>query len=101
MAQVVAIVGAGPIGLATAAAIQQRGMGVLQFDRGSIANTIDWFAPGTRFYSSAKNLELLDFPIAGQGDKPTREEYLAYLRAFVRFHGLNVQMQEEVVAIHG
>ena len=84
----VAIVGAGPMGLAAAAELKRRGIPLLHFDKGCIAKTTDWFPSGMRFYSSAKELEIADFPIASSGEKPTREEYLAYARAFVRFHDL-------------
>jgi thioredoxin reductase (NADPH) len=55
-----------------------------------------------RFNSSQENLELLGLPVrSAEGEKPTREDYLAYLRDFVRYHGLEVNSYEEVTAIRG
>lgn len=97
----VAIVGAGPMGLAIAAELQSRGISLLHFEKGCIARTIDWFPHGMRFYSSARCLELGGFPLTTDGEKPTREDYLAYLRAFVRHHRLVVRTYEAVVGIAG
>lgn len=97
----VAIVGAGPIGLATAAELKKRGLSVIQFDKGCIGKTVEWFPHGMRFYSSPKFLELLDFPLSHGGEKPTREEYLAYLRAFAQFHDLYVHTYETVTKVEG
>lgn len=95
----VAIVGAGPLGLATAAELQRRQLRIVQFEKNCLAHTIQWFPLGMRFYSSPQHLELLDFPLSTQGEKPTREEYLAYLRAFTRYHRLQVRTYESVTRI--
>ena len=98
----VGIVGAGPIGLATAAELLRRGRSVVIFDKGPIGRTIGWYPRGMRFNSSASNLELLEMPVpAADGDKPTREEYLAYLRGFVRYFGVEANTYEEVLRIAG
>src|SRR5262245_61940835 len=97
----VAIVGAGPLGLATAAELRRRSISVIEFDKGCVANTVNWFPRGMKFYSSPEFLELLNLPLSCTQDKPTREEYLAYLRGFVRYHGLQVRADEPVVAIYG
>jgi len=98
----VGIVGAGPIGLATAAELLRRGRSVVIFDKGPIGRTIGWYPRGMRFNSSAGNLELLGMPVpAADGDKPTREEYLAYLRGFVRYFGVVANTYEEVVRVEG
>jgi thioredoxin reductase (NADPH) len=96
----VAIVGAGPIGLEMAVALKRAGLSVLQFDAGQIGQTISWYAPGTRFFSSTERIAIAGVPIptAGQ-EKPTREEYLAYLRGIVVQFGLRVNTYESVEAI--
>lgn len=97
----VAVIGAGPMGLAAAAELNRRGLATVVFEKGCLANSIDWFPLGMRFYSSAKNLELLGFPIPTSGEKPTREDYLAYLRGFVRYHRIDVRTYENVEQITG
>lgn len=98
----VAIIGAGPIGLACAAELQRGGRRVLNFDKGPIGRTIAWFPRGMRFNSSQENLELLGLPLRStEGEKPTREDYLAYLLDFVRYHSLNVNTYEEVLSVEG
>lgn len=98
----VAIIGAGPIGLACAAELKRRGRNALIFDKGNIGRTISWFPRGMRFNSSQENLELLGLPLRStEGEKPTREDYLAYLRDFVRHYGLDVHTYEEVLSVEG
>lgn len=98
----VAIIGAGPIGLAVGAELKRRGRRVLILEKGPIGRTIHWYPRGMRFNSSAANLELLRLPVPStDGEKPTREEYLAYLRDFVRYHELSVRTYEEVLSISG
>lgn len=79
------VIGAGPIGLETAAGLQAGGHTVLVLDEGPIGSTIaTLFPPTTRFFSSPDRLEIAGIacPTVAQ-EKATREEYLAYLRGVV------------------
>jgi thioredoxin reductase (NADPH) len=95
-----AIVGAGPIGLEVAVGLKRAGIDYLHFDGRQIGYTISWFAPQTRFFSSAKRISIAGVPlqVADQG-KASREEYLAYLRSVVQQFDLKVQTYEPIVAI--
>ncbi len=93
----VAIVGAGPIGLELAVALKQAGVDYVQIDAGQIGTTITWYPPEMLFHSSADRLALAGVPLqVPDQQKPTREEYLAYLRAIVQQFGLQVRTFERV-----
>lgn len=88
----VLVIGAGPIGLETAAKLQAEGLSVLTIDAGAIGSTIEQtFPPDTRFFTSPERLVLdgFDIPSTSQ-EKVTGEAYIAYLRSFVTTRGLKV-----------
>ena len=88
----VAIVGAGPIGLELAVALQQVGIQVQVFDAGSIGHTISWWAPQTRWFSSNERISIAGVPLmTADQSKATREQYLTYLRSIVAQFELSVQ----------
>ncbi len=96
----VLVVGAGPIGLEVAAALKRSGLEYLHVDAGQIGSTIEWWAPGTRFFSSPERIGISGVPvITANQDKASREEYLAYLRSVVQQFGLKVRTGERVIAI--
>lgn len=96
----VAIVGAGPIGLEVAVALRQAGVRYVQFEAGQIGATMDWWAPGTRFFSSPERIAIAGVPLVTEdGSKATREQYLAYLRAVVQQFDLPVRSYERVERI--
>ena len=87
------VIGAGPIGLETAAALLEHGRQVLVLDSGAIGSTIaSLFPPATRFFSSPDRLEIagMTLPTVEQ-EKATREEYLAYLRGVVDSRSIPVR----------
>ncbi len=93
----VAIIGAGPIGLELAVALKQAGIDYVQLDAGQIGSTIQWYPPLMLFHSSSDRLALAGLPIqTANQQKVTREEFLAYLRAFVQHFGLTVRTYERV-----
>jgi thioredoxin reductase (NADPH) len=93
----VVIVGAGPIGLELAAALKTEGIDYLQFDASSIGATIGWYPQQMLFHSNAERLAIAGVAIqTADQQKPTREEYLAYLRAVVLQYGLLVRNYETV-----
>ncbi len=95
--------GAGPIGLETAAVLTGEGHQVLVVDAGAIGETIArQFPPHTRFFTSPERLALRGLPVPSTTqEKTTGEEYLAYLRAFVADHELSVDTFTQVVGITG
>lgn len=78
------IIGAGPIGLEIAAALKQRGRDFAVLEAGAIGSTMQWWAPGTKYFSSPERIAIAGVPLTTRDqDKATREEYLAYLRTVV------------------
>ena len=92
----VAIVGAGPAGLAAARALKLRGVPYVQFERHSDVGGIwDIDNPGTPMYRSAHFISsrdksgFWDFPMPKSfADYPSREQILGYTRAFADEYGL-------------
>ena len=92
-----AIVGAGPSGLATALAATQRGLSHVVLERGCIAENIRRFPASMVFYSTPDLIELGDIPLLCSGAKPTRAEAVTYYTRFCGARGLNVKTYREVV----
>lgn len=88
----VLIIGAGPIGLETAAVLRGEGREVRVVDAGPIGATIaTTFPPQTRFFTSPERLALHGLAISPLNqEKLTGEEYLSYLRQYVQTHDLTV-----------
>lgn len=96
----VAIIGGGPIGLELAAGLKHAGVKYVQFEAGAVGSTIEWWSPGTRFFSSPERIEIAGVPLAlVHQDKATREEYLAYLRGVVRQLDLELESYTRVMRI--
>ena len=96
----VIIVGAGPIGLEMAVALNRAGIDYIHLEAKQIAYTISWFAPQTRFFSSNERIAIAGVPLqTPDGSKATREQYLTYLRSVVEQYDLQVNTYEPVVDI--
>ena len=96
----VVIIGAGPIGLELAVALKQEGIEYLQLDASSIGATIGWYPQQMLFHSNAERLAIAGVAIqTADQQKPTREEYLAYLRAVVMQYGLQIRSYERVSSV--
>ncbi len=94
------VVGAGPIGLEVAAALRRAGRPCVQIDAGQIGSTIQWWAPGTQFFSSPERIAIAGVPfVTERQEKGTREAYLAYLRQVAAMLDLSVRTFERVVDV--
>lgn len=85
------IVGAGPIGLATAIAAKRRGIDPLVIDAGAIAESIVRYPVGMTFFTTPDRLEIGGHPLVCSGPKATREEALMYYRGVARVEGLRIR----------
>lgn len=97
----VVIIGAGPIGLATSIALQNRGIESLIIDRGCLVNSIYNYPVNMTFFSTSDRLEIGNIPFISHGPKPTRKEALEYYRRCAEHYDLNVKLYETVETVHG
>ena len=97
----VAIVGAGPCGLAAAISCERAGLSTAIFDAECVVSTIMQYPTYATFFSTAPKLALGDVPFVIAEAKPSRREALAYYRAVVMHFGLDVRQYERVDAIEG
>ncbi len=94
-----AIVGAGPCGLAAGIAATRAGFSSLIFDRACVVSGIAGYPTYMTFFSTAERLAIGDVPFVVATEKPTRRDALAYYRSLVTHFELTVRQYEEVVAI--
>jgi thioredoxin reductase (NADPH) len=97
----VAIVGAGPCGLAAAISCQREGLAATIFDAECVVSTITQYPTYATFFSTAEKLSLGGVPFVIATAKPSRRDALAYYRAVVTHFGLDVRQYERVTAITG
>ena len=92
----VVVIGAGPCGLAAAAALGLAGIPAIVFDRGCIANSVASYPLYLNFFSTAEKIAIAGVPFPLAGEKPTRRDALAYYRTVVSHFGLDVRQYEPV-----
>ena len=93
----VAIIGAGPCGLAAGIAMKRAGLSALVFDRSCIVSGIAGYYPTyVNFFSTAERLSIGDIPFSVPTDKPTRRDALAYYRTVARHFALDLRQYETV-----
>lgn len=96
-----AVIGAGPCGLATGIAARGAGTPCTLFDRGCVVSSIAGYPTWMTFFSTADRLEIGGVPFVVAGDKPTRREALRYYQRLAREFSLDVRQYEEVRSITG
>lgn len=99
MAAPVAIVGAGPTGLACAVELGNRGIAAVCYDKGSILDSIYHFPEEMRWYSTRDLLDIAGVPFSVPAAHPTRLEALAYYRGIAEKFGVHVIPETRIVAI--
>jgi thioredoxin reductase (NADPH) len=92
----IAIIGAGPTGLATAIEAHRRGMKYVVFDKGCITNSILGFPTHMVFFTTPELLEIGGMPLVSEREKPSRNEALKYYRKVVQAFGIQVKQYEGV-----
>lgn len=98
----IGLIGAGPIGIETAAVLKRAGISYVHLEKGQIGNTITKWPRNTHFFSSPEWIAIAGIPIQTSAQAiPTGEEYLAYLRSVVEILQLQINTYEPVVAITG
>ncbi len=97
----VAIVGAGPTGLACGIEVERRGLSAVLFDKGCIVNSIYHYPINLVFFTTPELLEIGDIPMTSLNEKPGRTEALKYYRRVADHYGLNVHQYERVLGFDG
>lgn len=91
-----AIVGAGPCGLAVAIAAKRAGLTAVAFDRGPIVSGIAGYPTFMTFFSTAERIAIGGVPFIVPTEKPTRRDALAYYRGVASHFDLQVRQFETV-----
>jgi thioredoxin reductase (NADPH) len=92
----VAVVGAGPCGLAAAIAAQRAGLSTVVFDRGCLVNGIAGYPTYMTFFSTAERIAIGGVPFIVATEKPTRRDALAYYRGVADLYDVPVRQYERV-----
>ncbi|MBV9265949.1 MAG: YpdA family putative bacillithiol disulfide reductase [Acidobacteriaceae bacterium] len=97
----VAIVGAGPTGLACGIEVKNRGLSPVLFDKGCVVNSIYHYPTNLVFFTTPELLEIGDIPMTSLNEKPGRTEALKYYRRVADHYRLNVHQYERVLGFDG
>lgn len=92
----IAIIGAGPTGLACGLRARREGLSHIAFDKGTVVNTIVGYPTYTTFFSTPERLSLEDLPFTTPNFRPTRAEAIAYYRGVAESAGLNLKLHTRV-----
>lgn len=95
----IAVIGAGPCGIAVGVAAAQAGLSCVLFDRGAITQGMKDHPTYVTYFSGPEKLEIADIPFTTSGDKPTRREALRYYRKVAGYFGLDVRQYTNVVTV--
>jgi thioredoxin reductase (NADPH) len=95
----IAVIGAGPCGIAVGVAAAQAGLSCVLFDRGAITQGMKDHPTYVTYFSGPEKLEIADIPFTTSGDKPTRREALRYYRKVAAYFGLDVRQYTDVAAV--
>lgn len=92
----VAIIGAGPIGLACAIEIKKLGLTYAVFEKGCLVNSLYHYPQTMTFFSTSERLEIGGLPFMSLLPKPGRAEALEYYRRVAVHFNLNLRLFESV-----
>ncbi len=92
----VAIIGAGPIGLACSIEMQKLGLKHAVFEKGCLVNSLYHYPQNMTFFSTSEKLEIGGLPFVSLQPKPGRAEALEYYRRVVMHYKLPVKLFEAV-----
>ncbi len=95
----IAVIGAGPCGIAVGVAAARAGLSCVLFDRGAITQAMMDHPTYVTYFSGPEKLEIADLPFTTSGDKPTRREALRYYRKVAEYYRLDVRQFEEVATV--
>src|SRR5690606_36621210 len=94
-----AIIGAGPIGLACAIEAKRKNLNYLVIEKGALVKSLYNYPLYMTFFSTAERLEIGGIPFTNVGSKPGRQEALEYYRRIQEYFKLKIHYYEEVLSI--
>ncbi|MGE5278024.1 MAG: YpdA family putative bacillithiol disulfide reductase [Acidobacteriota bacterium] len=97
--QPVAIVGAGPTGIACAVELQRREIPAVCCDKGFLLDSIYHFPEEMRWFSTRDLLDIAGVPFTTPEAHPTRLETLAYYRGVAERFGVGIAPETEILSI--
>ncbi len=92
----VAIIGAGPIGLACGIEAAKKNLEHLIFDKGCLVNSLYRYPMNMTFFSTSEKLEIGGIPFISHNPKPTRSEALEYYRRVSLHWKLPLRLYEQI-----
>ena len=95
----VAIIGAGPTGIACAIELQQRGISALCYTKGFLLDEIYAFPEEMRWFSTRDLLDIGGVPFTSPEAHPTRLESLAYYRGVAERFGIESVPETEIISV--
>jgi thioredoxin reductase (NADPH) len=97
----VAIIGAGPTGLACGIELTKRGLRPVLIEKGCVVNSIYNYPLQMTFFTTPELLEIGGLPMTSLNEKPNRVEALKYYRRAAAYFQLDVRQYQTVTAIEG
>ncbi|MBM3724413.1 MAG: YpdA family putative bacillithiol disulfide reductase [Acidobacteria bacterium] len=97
----VAIVGAGPTGLACGIELKKRGLRAVLIDKGCVVNSLYHYPTNLVFFTTPELLEIGDIPMTALNEKPVRAEALKYYRRVAALYDLDIRQYQRVTGIAG
>lgn len=96
-----AVIGAGPVGLACAIEAQRQGLTARVLDKGALVNSILGYPLNMEFFSTPDLIEIGGHPFPIRHYKPTREDALEYYRLVAARDALDVRLYDAVLDVQG
>ena len=96
-----AVIGAGPTGMACAIEAQRAGFTVILIDKGCLCNSLFHYPSNMTFFTTPELLEIGDIPFPSPNQKPSRDEALEYYRKVAEHYKLDVRQYETVERVAG
>ena len=92
----IAIIGAGPIGLACGIEAAKKSLDHLIFEKGCLVNSLYRYPLNMTFFSTSDKLEIGGVPFISHNPKPTRSEALEYYCRVSSHWNLPVRLYEQI-----
>jgi thioredoxin reductase (NADPH) len=97
----VAIIGAGPTGLACGIELKRRNVSAVMIDKGCVVNSLYNYPTQMVFFTTPELLEIGDIPMTSLNEKPVRIEALKYYRRVADHYQLDIRQYQRVTHISG